>query len=273
MDKKRKSRIWLIVSLILLLLLFVAAFGGEKWLHHAPFKPDMRHAFQKPCLEYPFGTDNLGRCVFCRIIKGSRTSIFSALFVVLIVFTVGTLLGTAAGFAGGIWENIIMKITLIFQTFPSFILAVAIAGILGNGVINGVLSLCAVYWTTYCRLARSLTVSLREIPYMKAAKVCGAGKPAILFRYILPNVMPSLLVTAALDVGSVILSMAGLSFLGLGAVRPTAEWGAVMSEAKDYLQTAPWIIVFNGIALFVVVTVFNLLGDSLRDLLDTEAEM
>lgn len=166
-----------------------------------------------------------------------------------------------------------MKITLIFQAFPSFILAVAIAGILGNGVINGVLSLCAVYWTTYCRLARSLTVSLREIPYMKAAKVCGAGKPAILFRYILPNVMPSLLVTAALDVGSVILSMAGLSFLGLGAVRPTAEWGAVMSEAKDYLQTAPWIIVFNGIALFVVVTVFNLLGDSLRDLLDTEAEM
>ena len=263
----KKKKIWLSVSLILFLILIVTALEGSHWIHHAPFKPDMRNAFLKPCLEYPFGTDNLGRCVFCRIIAGSKTSVFSALFVVIIV------LGIIAGFAGGVWENVIMKVTLIFQAFPSFILAVAIAGILGNGVINGVLSLCAVYWTTYCRLARSLTVSLRNVPYMKAAKICGASRCSILFRYILPNVMPSLLVTAAMDVGSVILSMAGLSFLGLGAVRPTAEWGAVMSEAKDYLQTAPWIIIFNGIALFVVVTVFNLLGDSLRDVLDTEAEM
>ena len=263
----KKKKIWLSVSLILFLILIVTALEGSHWIHHAPFKPDMRNAFLKPCLEYPFGTDNLGRCVFCRIIAGSKTSVFSALFVVIIV------LGIIAGFAGGVWENVIMKVTLIFQAFPSFILAVAIAGILGNGVINGVLSLCAVYWTTKSRLARSLTVSLRNVPYMKAAKICGASRCSILFRYILPNVMPSLLVTAAMDVGSVILSMAGLSFLGLGAVRPTAEWGAVMSEAKDYLQTAPWIIIFNGIALFVVVTVFNLLGDSLRDVLDTEAEM
>ena len=263
----KKKKIWLGVSLILFLILIVTALEGSHWIHHAPFKPDMRHAFLKPCLEYPLGTDNLGRCVFCRIIAGSKTSVFSALFVVIIVFALGTVLGIIAGFAGGVWENVIMKVTLIFQAFPSFILAVAIAGILGNGVINGILSLCAVYWTTYCRLARSLTVSLRNVPYIKAAKICGASRCSILFRYILPNVMPSLLVTAAMDVGSVILSMAGLSFLGLGAVRP------VMSEAKDYLQTAPWIIVFNGIALFVVVTVFNLLGDSLRDVLDTEAEM
>jgi ABC-type dipeptide/oligopeptide/nickel transport system permease subunit len=150
---------------------------------------------------------------------------------------------------------------------------VAVAGILGNGMGNSILSLCAVYWTTYARLARSLTVSMRNAPYIKAAKICGAGKLSILFKYVLPNVVAPVLVTAALDVGSVILSMAGLSFLGLGAVRPTAEWGAVMSEAKDYLQKAPWIIVFNGIALFLVVTVFNLLGDSLRDALDTKGEI
>ena len=209
----KKKKIWLGVSLILFLILIVTALEGSHWIHHAPFKPDMRHAFLKPCLEYPFGTDNLGRCVFCRIIAGSKTSVFSALFVVIIVFALGTVLGIIAGFAGGVWENVIMKVTLIFQAFPSFILAVAIAGILGNGVINGILSLCAVYWTTYCRLARSLTVSLRNVPYIKAAKICGASRCSILFRYILPNVMPSLLVTAAMDVGSVILSMAGLQII------------------------------------------------------------
>ena len=144
----KKKKIWLGVSLILFLILIVTALEGSHWIHHAPFKPDMRHAFLKPCLEYPFGTDNLGRCVFCRIIAGSKTSVFSALFVVIIVFALGTVLGIIAGFAGGVWENVIMKVTLIFQAFPSFILAVAIAGILGNGVINGILSLCAVYWTT-----------------------------------------------------------------------------------------------------------------------------
>ena len=167
----------------------------------------------------------------------------SRLAVVAIVFVIGTVLGITSGYIGGALDHVLMRVTLIFQAFPSFILAVAVAGILGNGMGNSILSLCAVYWTTYARLARSLTVSMRNAPYIKAAKVCGANR------------------------------LVGLSFLGLGAVRPTAEWGAVMSEAKDYLQKAPWIIVFNGIALFLVVTVFNLLGDSLRDALDTKGEI
>ncbi|MDO4323506.1 MAG: ABC transporter permease [Lachnospiraceae bacterium] len=270
---KRKARRWLIFSLALLAVLFAVAFIGPSLIPHQPFKPNMRNALQPPSAEYLFGTDNLGRCVFCRVIAGASTSLFSALAVVGIVFAAGTVLGVAAGFTGGVLDHIIMKISLIFQAFPSFILAVAVAGILGNGLKNGIISLCAVYWVTYCRLARSLTVSLRDMPYIRAARICGAGKISILFKYVLPNVVAPVLVTAALDVGSVILSMAGLSFLGLGAVRPTAEWGAVMSEAKDYLQTAPWIIVFNGAALFVVVTIFNLFGDSLRDVLDTNAEI
>ena len=165
-----KNKLSVIGMVVIIAFILIAIFADQL----APYDyaaQDLPSMYLSPCAEHPLGTDNLGRCVFCRIIAGSSTSIFSALFVVIIVFVLGTVLGTIAGFAGGVWENVIMKITLIFQAFPSFILAVAIAGILGNGVINGVLSLCAGYWTTYCRLARSLTVSLRNVPYMKAAKI------------------------------------------------------------------------------------------------------
>ncbi len=240
-----------------------------------PFKPDMRHAFLKPCLEYPFGTDNLGRCVFCRIIAGSKNFCFFS----VVCCNHSVCFGHGIGNHSWIRWRCLGKCNyegyFDFSGIPLFFYSSG-----GNCRNSGKwsdkrnpFSLCGLLDYLLPSWQRSLTVSLRNVPYIKAAKICGASRCSILFRYILPNVMPSLLVTAAMDVGSVILSMAGLSFLGLGAVRPTAEWGAVMSEAKDYLQTAPWIIVFNGIALFVVVTVFNLLGDSLRDVLDTEAEM
>ena len=176
-----------------------------------------------------------------------------------------TLVGILAGFAGGVLDEILMKITLVFQAFPAFVLSIAIAGILGVGLWNGVLALSAVYWTTYARLSRSLVVSMKQENYIYAARMNGVPLYRMITAYILPNMMGSLIVTAAMDIGSVILSMAGLSFLGLGAARPTAEWGAVMSEARDYLQKAPWIIVFNGLALFLVVTVFQLFGDRLSE--------
>ena len=203
--------------------------------------------------------------MYCRILAGSRTSIYTALLIVGIVFLVGTLVGILAGFAGGVLDEILMKITLVFQAFPAFVLSIAIAGILGVGLWNGVLALSAVYWTTYARLSRSLVVSMKQENYIYAARMNGVPLYRMITAYILPNMMGSLIVTAAMDIGSVILSMAGLSFLGLGAARPTAEWGAVMSEARDYLQKAPWIIVFNGLALFLVVTVFQLFGDRLSE--------
>ena len=157
---------------------------------------------------------------------------------------------------------------LVFQAFPNFILAVAVAGMLGTGLKNSVLALGAVYWITYAKLSRSLVLSIRDSEYIRAAKICGAGPTAIIFKYILPNMVSPLIVTAALDVSSFILSMAGLSFLGLGPSRPTAEWGATMSEAKTFIQQAPWCIVFPGLALLVTVVIFNLLGDALRDVID-----
>lgn len=262
LDRKYKA------SAAFLAVLLIIPLIGPYLIRHDPYAVNMKSAFLKPCREYLFGTDNLGRCVFCRMIAGSRTSIYTALLIVGIVFVVGTLIGMVAGLAGGIVDEVLMKITLVFQAFPAFVLSIAIAGILGVGLWNGVLALCAVYWTTYAKLARSLVVSMKEENYMHAAKMNGVPFYRLVTAYILPNIMGSMVVTAALDIGSVILNMAGLSFLGLGAARPTAEWGSVMSEARVYLQKAPWIIVCNGIALFVVAAAFQLFGDRLRDRTD-----
>ena len=253
------------ISLLFLAVILIIPVIGPHLIRHDPYAVNVRNAFLSPCKEYLFGTDNLGRCVFCRILAGSRTSIYTALLIVGIVFLVGTLVGILAGFAGGVLDEILMKITLVFQAFPAFVLSIAIAGILGVGLWNGVLALSAVYWTTYARLSRSLVVSMKQENYIYAARMNGVPLYRMITAYILPNMMGSLIVTAAMDIVSVILSMAGLSFLGLGAARPTAEWGAVMSEARDYLQKAPWIIVFNGLALFLVVTVFQLFGDRLSE--------
>ncbi len=270
MNKRIKTKV--LIRLIPAVLLLIAVHVCRYFLPYDPFKTDMRNANLAPSAEHWFGTDNLGRDVFSRVLQGGQTSLYAAVCVVLIVFVIGVLLGVTAGYLGGTVDAVIMKIITVFQAFPSFILAVAVAGMLGPGIGNGMISLCAVYWTTYARLSRSLVQQISGETYIKAAKLCGASKWQIMLRYILPNIIAPMIVTAALDVGSVVLSMAGLSFLGLGAQRPTAEWGVMMSEARTYMQTAPWIIIFPGIALFISVIIFNLVGDSLRDLLDAGAE-
>ena len=260
--------IWLLLVVAVLLI----AMFGDVLAGHDPYKTVLSDALISPCREYPCGTDNLGRCVLCRILAGAKTSIFSALAVVAIVFLVGGSIGVLAGFLGGILDTVLMKITVIFQAFPSFILAICVAAVLGTGLKNGILSLALVYWTTYARLGRSLVLSMKDETYIKAAKMCGASKGAIMLRYVVPNVIAPVIVTAALDVGNVILSMAGLSFLGLGAARPTAEWGAMMSEARNFLQTGPWGIVCPGIVLFIVVFLFNRLGDVISDMISDGRE-
>lgn len=259
-----------IFSALAVLVLIIALFANRFTVHDA-YAVNMDAAFLPPCREFIFGTDNLGRCVFCRIASGSATSIFSAVAVVAAVAVCGTLIGVISGFAGGLVDSVLMKITLVFQAFPAFVLAIAIGAVLGSGTVNAMIALVAVFWTTYARLSRSMVLSFKNDNYIKAARLYGAGTFPILFKYVIPNTAGAMAVTAALDIGNVILSMAGLSFIGLGAARPTAEWGAVMNEASAYFQTAPWIILFNGAALFFVVIVFNLLGDSIRDKLDSKS--
>lgn len=255
-------------SLLLIFLLIVPQF-----VVHDPYETNLSLALKPPGTNgYLLGTDSVGRCMLCRILTGGRISIFSAFAVIGIVFTAGTALGVVSGYLGGKTDIVINKITVIFQAFPGFVLAVAVAGILGPGLVNGIISLSLVYWTTYCRLSRSLVLNIKEAAYIRAAKMCGAKKRHIILKYIIPNMISQMIITAALDIGNVILSMAGLSFIGLGASRPTAEWGAMMSESRTYLQTAPWTIVFPGIALFVSVLIFNMLGDAIRDFMDKKTD-
>lgn len=267
--QKRKAKIKLIVSASLLLAVLLFFFIAPHFLPHDPFQTDYGESMLKPGEnDYPLGTDQLGRCILCRLIEGGRQTVTTSLIVVVTVFVIGSTLGMLAGYIGGAVDYVIMKITTVFQAFPSFVLAVAIAGILGPGKGNGMIALMLVYWTTYARYSRSFVLNLKNETYVAAARMCHAGHLSILTRYILPNMIPPLLVTAALDIGNVVLSMAGLSFIGLGGARPTAEWGAIMSESRRFLQVAPSLILYPGIALLVVVFLFNFCSECVRNYLD-----
>lgn len=265
MTRKRRKLIFIAGIMVSVIAL---AYCGSFLAPHDPYSTDLGNTFLKPSMAYPFGTDNLGRCIFSRVLAGAKTSLFSSLFIVVSVFIIGTTIGATAGLIGGRVDRFLMEITVVVQSFPNFVLAVAIAGVLGAGLKNAILSLVVMHWTTYARLSRSLVLQIRNEEYVKAAKMCGAKNHHILVKYILPNAIPSLIVAASLDVGNIILNMAGLSFLGLGAQAPMIEWGIMISSTRNFLQTAPWCILYPSIALFVAVILFNLTGDGLRDSLD-----
>lgn len=258
----------LVVYSVLLAAVMIITLLAPYLIPNDPYKVNMKDAFLSPCVQYPFGTDNLGRCILSRILTGAKITIFSSVSVVAIVTVIGTTIGITAGYMGGVIDEALLKITLIFQAFPNFILAVAVAGILGSGLRNCMMSIVVVYWTKYARLSRSLTLRLADEDYVKAARVCGAGEIQIMLRHIMSNMITSLLTTAALDISGVILYMAGLSFLGLGAEKPSAEWGLMMNEARAYLQLYPRMLFCPGIALLICVILFNLFGDSIRDYMD-----
>ncbi len=267
--QKKKTKIAYFISLAFLIFLLLFLFVAGFFLKHDPYATNLSDAFIPAGEEgYLLGTDQLGRCIACRIIAGGQQTIYSSMTVVAVVLAFGSIMGMIAGYSGGAVDSVITKITTIFQAFPGFVLAVAIAGILGPGKGNGMLALILVYWTTYARYSRSLVLNLKNNTFVRAARMCGAGRMSILIKYILPNMVPPLLVTAALDIGNVVLSMAGLSYLGLGGARPTAEWGAMMSESRRFLQTNPSLIVIPGIALFAVVFLFNICSDSARNYYD-----
>ena len=241
-----------------------------------PFNPnatDLAHAFMAPGQDgFALGSDSVGRDVLARTLFGGSESVVAAFAVVAAAFALGTAVGLAAGLAGGALDAALDKLITMFQAFPSFVLAIAIAAILGQGMLNMVIAVVAVKWTEFARLARSLAMSLKSSDAVRAARVCGARPTSIAVKYLLPNMAAPLAVMAALSVGDAVLTMAGLSFLGLGPGRPTNEWGAMMSEAASSFQFAPWCILVPGAALFIAVTVFNLLGDALRDAMDARGQ-
>jgi peptide/nickel transport system permease protein len=185
-----------------------------------------------------------------------------------LVFVLGLILGIVAGMAGGAVDAVIMRIADIVLSFPDLIFAIAIVGMLGSGLVNTILALSVIWWTKYARLTRVLVMGAKNSEYIDAAKMAGAGTLKLITYYILPNIISPLLVQLALDIGGMMLAISGLSFLGLGIQPPTPEWGNMLSEGRSYIQTAPWLLIYPGGAIFIVVAVFNVLGDTARDILD-----
>ncbi|SFB28403.1 peptide/nickel transport system permease protein/nickel transport system permease protein [Acetitomaculum ruminis DSM 5522] len=257
-----------IFSVLALLIILAAVFAPLITHGIDPLNGSLKDSIIAPNAEHIFGTDKMGRDIFARVIYGARTSLVSAFAVVFIVFIVGMILGVVAGYFGGIVDAIIMRIADMMIAFPGLVLALAVAGIMGASIKNAVLAISIVTWPKYARLARSLVMKVRNMDYVNAAIVTGSKTLHMLVKYMVPNVLPTLIITAATDIGSMMLEIAALSFLGFGAVAPTPEWGLMLSEGRAYMQSAPWLMVYPGLAIFITVVVFNMLGDGLRDILD-----
>ncbi len=260
------------VFLILAAALVAVAVFAPLIATYNPYEGVLSDAVQAPSAAHIFGTDKLGRDLFSRVIYGTRISLGSTLLLVAIVVSVGTFLGMAAGYFGGILDAVIMRISDMMISFPGLVLAIAVAGILGATTKNAVLAIAVVSWPKYARLSRSLVLRLKDQDFIAAARIIGTGPFAILRRYILPNALPTILVTGATDIGAMMLELAALSFLGFSAQPPSAEWGLLLNEGRAYLTSAPWLMIFPGLAIFITVTIFNLLGDRLRDILDPKDE-
>ncbi len=264
----KKTKFWLIIfSSLVLILVLIAVFAPVL----APFDPNeaiLSEANQAPDDTHIMGTDKMGRDVFSRVIYGTRTSLASTSLLVIMVFSIGGTLGVIAGYAGGKVDVVIMRISDMMVSFPGMALAIAMAGILGPSIINAVIAITMVTWTKYARLSRSFVLKIRNMDYIAASKLSGSTSFTIIRKHLIPAVLPTLIVTAMSDMGGMMLELAGFSFLGLGANATSIEWGYMLNEGREVMTFAPWLMIYPGLAIFITVMVFNLLGDNVRDILD-----
>ena len=261
-----KHRMWVLLTLCGLLCLF-SLFAAGLAPHDAELV-DLLAAKRPPDREYIMGTDGLGRCIFSRILTGAYSSVFASLLIVALSMLLGCTVGLISGYAGGLADELLMRLVDIFLAFPGIVLSIAVAGILGPGLKNGILALAATGWTQYARLIRSYVLSIRRENYVKAAVLNGQSSRSILLRHVFPNAVRPVVVTGTMHLSSALLSISGLSFLGLGA--STAEWGSMLSEGRSLMQQCPWVVLYPALAIFLVTILFNLLGDSVRSVLDPE---
>ena len=252
----------------LAITLIICSLFSEYLCPYDPYLQDLSIAKEPPSAEHLLGTDRYGRDMLSRVIIGSQTSIFSTLLLVSFITIFGTVIGVICAWNGKTVDNILMRISDMFLAFPGLVFALAVAAVLGGGVQNAVIALAVISWPKFARVARSQTLVQKESVYLRAAKLAGSSTKKLIFKHILPNISGPILVTAVLDIGTMMMELAGLSFLRLGAKPPVAEWGSMMSDTRNLLTTHPWVTMAPGIAIFISVMVFNLLGDSVRDWLD-----
>ena len=263
----RKNYILYIGAVLSALIGFITIFAP--FLEpHDPTKMELSQKFIAPCREFIFGTDHLGRDILSRVIEGSRVSLSVAVLVVFLSAVLGVVFGMISGYAGGAVDMFIMRVVDVLLAFPTIIFALALSTMMGTGQMNLIIAITCIQWTRYARMARGETLMLKNAEYVEAAKSIGNHTVQILVKYIFPNVISKIIILASLDIGTIILYCASLSFLGLGAQPPSPDWGVMISEGKDYMQYAPWLTVFPGLAIAVSALAFNMLGDGLRDMLD-----
>ena len=267
-DYINRKNIILAIAIMCCAILMVVTLFAPLLESHSPIEMNLSNALQPPSREYPCGTDSMGRCILCRIIEGSRISLITASLVVVFSAFLGSVIGLFSGYAGGRTDAVLMRIVDVFLAFPSIIFALAVSSVLGSGQINLIIALCCIQWTRYARLVRGEVVLLKNEEYIEAAKAMKNSKARILFRYLWPNVISKVLIMMSLDVGSIILYCASLSFLGMGAQPPSPDWGTMISDGKDYIRHASWMSFYPGVAIAFSALTFNMLGDGLRDLLD-----
>lgn len=269
-QKIRKNHVKekLIFFSILVAGLLIISLFAEQLCPCDPYAQDLTLAKKPPSSANLLGTDRYGRDLFSRVLVGSTVSIYATLALVGIITVVGTAIGILCGWYGGKSDTILMRISDLFLAFPSLVFALAVAGVLGGGLHNAIFALAVIGWPKFARLARGLVLAQKEEPYIMAASLSGSNTAALLFRHILPNIAGTILVTAVLDIGTMMMELAGLSFLGLGVKSPTAEWGSMISDGRSMLQISPWMALAPGLAIFLTVMIFNLFGDTLRDYLD-----
>ena len=264
--KINKSNTSLIIWLIFALLIVLIAVLADVIVPYDPYEQDLSAALMPPDSHHLLGTDQYGRDMLSRVIKGAGISLSSSFALVVIITLTGCIAGIISGYYGGIIDSIIMRLSDIFLAFPGLVFAIAVASVMSGGLVSAVIALALISWPKYARIARAEVLAIKNEPYIQVARMSGLNTIRILIKHIIPNIADIIIVTAVLDIGNMMMEIAGLSFLGLGAEPPLAEWGLMVSQGRSFMQTAPWVVIAPGLAIFITVLVFNMLGDTLSDI-------
>jgi len=266
--KKLRANPLFIAGMILFLFFAVVSLTGHWFIPHDPLKTDILNTLAPPGGDYPLGTDTLGRCVFSRLVAGSRITLGAALTTEILILTIGIFAGVTAGYFGGLADAALLTVIDILLAFPSIILALVIAGRLGAGIDNLILAFIAVYWVEPARIARSLARSTREKEFVLSSRAVGSGSFKIIRLHILPHVLPDMIIHGALNMSSIIIGISSLSFIGLGVKPPAPEWGALLSEGRSYMRENPLMILAAVGCIMLSAACFQFIGEALRDALN-----